>query len=113
MMTREELNEHIKELDATIGLGIHTNIVKAWLEDIRDNGIKEEVDMNLGCKVQLGKYAGKPFYVKWCTDNWAFGESEDIELHGTSDESNAWISKRTAEELAELFSKAKVVKPND
>ena len=41
MMTREELNEHIKELDATIGLGIHTNIVKAWLEDIRDNGIEE------------------------------------------------------------------------
>jgi hypothetical protein len=40
-MTREELNEHIKELDATIGLGIHTNIVKAWLEDIRDNGITE------------------------------------------------------------------------
>ena len=40
-MTREELNEHIKELDATIGLGIHTNIVKAWLEDIRDNGIAE------------------------------------------------------------------------
>ena len=112
-MTREELNEHIKELDATTGLGIHTNIVKAWLEDIRDNGIKEEVDMNLGCKVQLGKYAGKPFYVKRCTDNWAFGESEDIEVHGTSDESNAWISKRTAEELAELFSKAKVVKPND
>lgn len=112
-MTKEELNEHIKELDATIGLGIHTNIVKAWLEDIRDNGIKEEVDMNLDCKVQLGKYAGKPFYVKWCTDNWAFGESEDIEVHGTRDESNAWISKRTAEELAELFSKAKVVKPND
>lgn len=112
-MTRDELNEHIKELDATIGPGIHTNIVKAWLEDIRDNGIKEEVDMNLGCKVQLGKYAGKPFYVKWCTDNWAFGESDDIEVHGTSDESNAWISKRTAEKLAELFSKAKVVKPND
>lgn len=41
MMTREELNEHIKELDATTGLGIHTNIVKAWLEDIRDNGITE------------------------------------------------------------------------
>lgn len=112
-MTRDELNEHIKELDATVGLGIHTHIVKSWLEDIRDNGIKEEVDMNLGCKVQLGKYAGKPFYVKWCTDNWAFGESEDIEVHGTSDESDAWISKRTAEKLAELFSKAKVVKPND
>lgn len=40
-MTREELNEHIKELDATTGLGIHTNIVKVWLEDIRDNGITE------------------------------------------------------------------------
>lgn len=40
-MTIEELNEHIKELDATIGLGIHTNLVKAWLEDIRDNGIKD------------------------------------------------------------------------
>lgn len=40
-MTRDELNEHIKELDATIGLGIHTHIVKSWLEDIRDNGITE------------------------------------------------------------------------
>ena len=40
-MTRDELNEHIKELDATIGLGIHTHIVKSWLEDIRDNGITD------------------------------------------------------------------------
>lgn len=112
-MTRDELNEHIKELDATIGLGIHTHIVKSWLEDIRDNGIKEKADMNSGRKVRLGKYRGKPFYIKSVEENWECGKPSDIEIHGTTDEGLACISSGAAEVAARVFSKAKVVKDND
>lgn len=111
-MTKEELNEHINDIRLwTTGVPIST--IVDWLKDIRDNGVGEKHNTRLGCKVRLGKYKDKPFYIKSVKENWEWGKPSDIEIHGTTDEGFAYISSDAAEVVARVFSKAKVVNDDD